>query len=207
MSIVPLGDAAMLVRFGDSLSVTANASAVAFAATLERMSLAEIVEIVPSLVSVQLRLRPGADFHRLAGELSLLSFEDGGIAEARTHEISINYDGDDVAEVADLCGLSRDGFVAAHGERELRVLATGFAPGFVYCGFHDERLTVPRRQAVRPSVPAVTVLFAAGQTAITSTPIRTGWHVVGHTGFRNFDALANPPTQLRAGDRVRFFLA
>jgi allophanate hydrolase subunit 1 len=48
------------------------------------------------------------------------------------------------------------------------------------------------------------VLFAAAQTAITSTPIPTGWHVIGHTEFRNFDPAAVPPTRLAAGDMVGF---
>jgi allophanate hydrolase subunit 1 len=56
-------------------------------------------------------------------------------------------------------------------------------------------------------VPAGTVLFAAGQTAITSTPIPTGWHVIGHTGFRNFDPGAEPPATVRGGDTIRFEVA
>ena len=53
-------------------------------------------------------------------------------------------------------------------------------------------------------VPAGTVLFAAGQTAIAATPIRTGWHVVGRTQFQNFDPSAEPPTRLAPGDEVSF---
>ena len=204
MSIVPLGDEAMLVRFAESLSAEANQLAVGFAARLAQSPPVDVLEIVPSLVSVQLRLRPGTDFRRLAGELSLVRWPDAEANPGQEHDIAITYDGDDIDEVAALCGLTRDGFMVAHGIDTMRVLATGFAPGFVYCGFHGERLTVPRRQAVRPSVAAGTVLFAAGQTAIPSTPIRTGWHVIGHTTFRNFDVSVDPPTVLRAGDVVRF---
>ena len=83
-------------------------------------------------------------------------------------------------------------------------LTTGFAPGFVYCGFHLEALNLPRRDLVRPQVPAGSVLFAAGQTAIAATDIPTGWHVIGRTDLRNFDPAAVPPTRLRAGDSVVF---
>jgi inhibitor of KinA len=89
----------------------------------------------------------------------------------------------------------------------MRVLATGFAPGFVYCGFHARDLVVPRREQVRPLVPAGTVLFAAGQTAIAATPVRTGWHVIGRTAFQNFDPKSDPPTTLKAGDTIRFTVA
>src|SRR5690606_22974103 len=95
-------------------------------------------------------------------------------------------------------------FVAAHNAVPLRVLATGFAPGFVYCGLHRDALVLPRRTAIRPLVPVGSVLFAAGQTAIAATEMPTGWHVIGYTTFRNFDPAATPPTRLGAGDAVRF---
>jgi inhibitor of KinA len=94
--------------------------------------------------------------------------------------------------------------VSQHDAFPLRILATGFAPGFVYCGFHGETLTLPRRSAVRAMVPAGSVLFAAGQTAIAATDIPTGWHVIGWTDFTNFDPNMTPPTRLRAGDHVVF---
>jgi inhibitor of KinA len=84
------------------------------------------------------------------------------------------------------------------------VLATGFAPGFVYCGFHEAGLRVPRRAAVRPPVAPGSVLFAAGQTAIAATPVPTGWHLIGRTDFINFDAMRDPPTILQEGDLVAF---
>ena len=80
----------------------------------------------------------------------------------------------------------------------------GFSPGFVYCGFHPAELELPRRETVRGQVPTGTLLFAARQTAIASTPIPTGWHVIGHTDFSNFDPAASPPTILREGDEVAF---
>ena len=90
-------------------------------------------------------------------------------------------------------------------ESELgRAAAAGFAPGFVYCGFHADRLRLPRRTGVRPPVAPGSVLFAAGQTAIAATSVPTGWHVIGRTAFRNFDPDTMPPTRLSEGDLVRF---
>ena len=100
--------------------------------------------------------------------------------------------------------MSEAAFLAAHNETPLRVLTTGFAPGFVYCGFHGDRLLLPRRAAVRPPVAPGSILFAAGQTAIAATSVPTGWHVIGRTSFSNFDADASPPTRLGEGDLVRF---
>lgn len=205
--IMPLGDAGLLVRFGTSLSDAANARAVAFAQLLETRELPQgVLEIVPSLVSVLLRYDPRRlSFAVLAGEMRLLAgLELPSPAAATTHQIAVHFDGPDLGEVCERLGLTADAFVAAHNARPLRVLATGFAPGFVYCGFHAEALRLDRRPGVRPLVPAGTVLFAAGQTAIAATPIPTGWHVIGSTGFRNFDPAADPPTRLAAGDLLQF---
>ncbi len=202
--IVPLGDSALLVRFGDGLEDGANRAAQALAAALAADPIAGVVEVVPSLVSVLLRYDPaGAEPVRLAGEIALrLSrpMKKPGAA----HRIGVRFDGPDLAEVAAALDLTIADFIARHCAAPLRVLATGFAPGFVYCGFHGEGLTLPRRQQVRPLVPTGSVLFAAGQTAIAATDIPTGWHVIGQTDFRNFDPGRMPPTRLQAGDLVRF---
>lgn len=204
--IVPLGDHGLLVRFSGALSGAANRAAVAFARQAERARLPGVVEVVANLVSVLLRYDPGqVEFDRLAGEVRLLiSAPMGQPEEGAEVAIAVTFDGEDVDEVAGTLGMSRQAFIAAHCGSTLRVLATGFAPGFVYTGFHGAALHVPRRAQVRAQVPPGAVLFAAGQTAITSTAIPTGWHVIGQTGFRNFDPAQASPTRLRAGDRVRF---
>lgn len=205
--ILPLGDSGLLVRFGTRLSDAANAQAVAFARLLRLRDLPEgVLEVAPSLVSVLLRYDPRRlSFATLAGEVRLLvGLEPPARDAEHAHNIAIRFDGADLGEVSARLGLLPADFIATHNARPLRVLATGFAPGFVYCGFHPDRLRLDRRSAVRPLVPAGTVLFAAGQTAIAATPIPTGWHVIGSTDFRNFDPAAVPPTRLAAGDLLQF---
>ncbi len=206
-AIVPLGDGAVLVRFGASLSEVANRQAIAFAARLEADRPEGVEEIAPGLVSVLLRTRPGTDFWRLSGELRLRMTDAPAATTGRRHTIEIVFDGEDLMDVCSLLRLPPGAFVVRHNGTPLRVLATGFAPGFVYCGFHSPVFVVPRREQVRPMVPAGTVLFAAGQTAIAATPIRTGWHVIGRTTFQNFDQDATPPTNLMPGDIVQFTVA
>ena len=208
-TLLPLGDRALLIRFAEMLSDEANRAAIAFAARIEAEAVPGVVEVVPNLVSVLLRYEPAAiTFDRLAGEVRLLaSAPEEAVAAGAEHRVAVSFDGDDLDEVAGLLKLPPAGFIDAHNAVPLRVLATGFAPGFLYCGLHPDALVVPRRNIVRRQVPAGTVLFAAGQTAITSTPIPTGWHVIGHTGFRNFDPRAEPPATVRGGDTIRFEVA
>jgi KipI family sensor histidine kinase inhibitor len=171
---------------------------------LERDMPEGIEEIAPGLVSILLRTRPGADLGRLRGEVMLRMGETAETAAGNRHVVEVTFDGEDLDEVAGMLGLGRGEFVDRHSRAPLRVLATGFAPGFVYCGFHGDDMLVPRREHVRPMVPAGTVLFAAEQTAIAATPIRTGWHIIGRTSFQNFDTHRAPPTQLSPGDVVQF---
>ena len=203
----PLGDAALLIRVGTGLSDAANRRAVALARQLADDPPDGVVEVVPGLVSVLLRYVPGTDLWRLSGEVRVRIGAAVTEVRGRDVEIAIDYNGEDLPAVASLLGLDTAEFVTSHRASPLRVLATGFAPGFVYCGFHPQKLTLPRRDKVRPMVPGGTVLFAAGQTAIAATPIRTGWHVIGTTAFQNFDQNATPPTRLAAGDSVRFVAA
>ena len=203
--IVPLGDQAVLVRFGTRLDDAANRAALGLRATLVRDPIPGVIEIVPSLVSVLVRYDPDAiGPARVAGEISLRLGHADEPGTPTIHDIEVHFDGPDLAEVTEALKVGADDFVAAHNAEPLRVLTSGFAPGFVYCGFHADALILPRREAVRPLVPAGSVLFAAGQTAIAATEIPTGWHVIGRTEFRNFVPETDPPTLLRAGDLIRF---
>lgn len=208
--LLPLGDRALLVRFATTLTDAANRAAIAFSRRLDAKWPDGVVETDPKLVSVLLRYDPArTSYERLAGEVRLLLGEAAAAPEAAgiEHRIGVDFGGPggpDLDEVSAALGLSPDNFIAAHNAAPLRVLTTGFAPGFVYCGFHAETLKLPRRTVVRPPVAAGSILFAAGQTAIAATPIPTGWHVIGVTEFRNFDPATDPPTRLAAGDTVRF---
>lgn len=206
-TIMPLGDTAMLVRFSDRLTDQANQAAVSAAQHFVQANIPGVLEITPNLVSVLLRYNP--EIVRpsdLSGEIRicLSASQPKGESKPARHEISATFEGPDLIEVARLTGMSVPDFVARHNATPLRVLATGFAPGFVYCGMHADDLVVERRKTIHSKVPAGSILFAAGQTAICATSLPTGWHVIGHTDFANFDPSASPPSQLAAGDFVQF---
>jgi KipI family sensor histidine kinase inhibitor len=209
---MPLGDSALLVRFGEALDEAANRAAIGFARRLVAEGLPDVLEVVPNLVSVLIRFDPlKADAERLAGDLRLVVsvLDDDAAKPAARHVVPVSFGGEDsdLDEVAAALGLTPKAFIAAHNKQPLRVLAIGFAPGFAYCGFHPETLRLPRRTVLRQKVPPGTVLFAAGQTAIAATEIPTGWHVIGHTSLSNFDPAADPPVRLQPGDEVRFEVA
>lgn len=133
--IAPLGDSALLVRFGTSLSDEANLAAIAFARLLAGRLPDGVIEIDPNLVSVLLRYDPDkTDVARLAGEIRLLTSlgADASPGVADVHRIAVRFggeDGPDLDEVSEAFGMTPAAFVDAHNGSALRVLTTGFAPG------------------------------------------------------------------------------
>lgn len=122
----------------------------------------------------------------------------------RLHEIPILYNGEDLAEVAQLCSLSSAQVIELHAAAEYCVGAIGFAPGFAYLGELDARLALPRRATPRIAVPAGSLAIAERQTAIYPHRSPGGWHLIGRCPWSLFDAAQTPPCPLVLGDRVRF---
>ena len=208
--LMPLGERALVVRFADRLEISANRAAVALARALDQAVIAGVQEVAPNLVSVLVRYDPKLiSYDALCGEvrLALAGSNTRGREEGRSHALAIRYggaDGPDFDVVAQALDLTADEFVALHTATPLRVLAVGFAPGFLYAGMHAANLVLPRRESVRGQVPPGSVLFAAGQTAIAATTLPTGWSVIGRTKFINFDPIATPPVHIVAGDTIVF---
>jgi KipI family sensor histidine kinase inhibitor len=209
--LIPLGDRAILVRFGNQLTLEANHNAQVFA-DLCREKLGSMIDGCSSnLVSVILRYDPfKTQFNDLKNQIMLLmSTFDGDKSgpDKPLHNINVIYGGKYgpcLQDVCEMLELSEDQFIKSHTSKPLHALALGFSPGFLYLGLHDEKLRVPRREQVQENVPAGSILFAAGQTAITSRPIRTGWHVIGQTDFRNFDSSSQTPIMVNPGELVQF---
>ncbi|GLQ18415.1 allophanate hydrolase [Maritalea porphyrae] len=209
--LIPLGDHALLIRFGNTLDLKTNYNAQAFAEICRAKLGAAIEGCASNLVSVIVhydpKKTPVAD---LKNQIMLLMSNFNGkerIEPPVQHVIDVKYGGDEgpcLAEVCETLGVQAETFVNNHIREPLHALALGFSPGFLYLGLHDEDMRVSRRDKVQENVPAGSILFAAGQTAITSRPIRTGWHVIGQSNFRNFDPTAEKPIQVNPGELVQF---
>ncbi|MGJ8528334.1 5-oxoprolinase subunit B family protein [Maritalea sp.] len=209
--LIPLGDRSVLVRFGSQLTIDANKRAQSFAKLCQEKLHDKINGCSSNLVSVIIQYDPNmVSFDTLKGQIMMLmSTFDAQKADqnVQTHHVQVKYGGEEGPCLDEVCkelSLSVAQFVEVHTANALHALALGFSPGFLYLGLHDEELRVPRRVQVQENVPAGSILFAAGQTAITSRPIRTGWHVIGRTNLRNFIPDAAQPILITPGDLVQF---
>lgn len=123
---------------------------------------------------------------------------------SRIVEIPVIYDGEDMADVADLLGISVDEVVRRHCDAAWSVAFVGFAPGFAYLTGGDPIFDVPRRKVPRLSVPAGAVGLAGTFSGVYPRVSSGGWQLLGHTETPMWDERADPPALLQPGDTVRF---
>lgn len=206
-----LGLHAFVLPVGDVVSETVRLRVAALADAIRVAALAHVTDVVPGMASVVVHhdaLGVGrASLARALDDLAAAA-GDGAPREARLVEIPVCYEGDDLApdlaKVAAAHGMPPAELVARHAAGAYVVHMLGFLPGFPYLGGLEPRLHTPRRATPRTRVPAGSVGIGGAQTGIYPLESPGGWHLIGRTPLRLFDASRAEPALLRAGDRVRF---
>lgn len=138
---------------------------------------------------------------------------EGGGARARTHTLAVRYDGPDLADVAELAGISPEELVRRHTQVTWRAAFGGFAPGFAY--LVDDREVegqsagrclpaVPRLASPRATVPAGSVGLADRFCAVYPGASPGGWRLLGTTDATLWDVDREYPALVAPGDIVRF---
>ena len=118
--------------------------------------------------------------------------------------IPVVYDGEDLADVAELLGVDTEEVVRRHGAEEWAVAFAGYAPGFGYCAGTRFDWDVPRRSEPRTAVPAGSVALAGEFTGVYPRKGPGGWQLIGRTAEQMFDPHREPAALLRPGVRVAF---
>lgn len=203
--VVPFGEAALLVELEQRVDPLIAARAAAIADAWESLGHGPAV---PTYSAALLRFDPlmldPAAAERVARGLAEGTAAAPSLETGALHEIPTRYDGDDLAEVARLSGLSIPDLIAAHTGRDHLAFFLGFMPGFAYLGRTDARIVAPRLASPRARVPGGSVAVADGQTAVYPSTSPGGWRLIGSTDVVMFDPQRDPPALIRAGDRVRF---
>lgn len=190
MKVRPYGDSAVLLAC-ESLDEAQHWFA----------ALGDEVDPVLGARSVLLRGEPAALRALIARTTPAMEAQSTDLPEI---EVPVTYDGPDLAEVAELSGLTRAELIAAHTGTPWTVAFAGFAPGFAYLVGGDSRLAVPRRDSPRTRVPTGAVGLAGEFSGIYPRESPGGWQLLGHTGLTMWDSRRERPSLLTPGATVRF---
>lgn len=220
--LLPLGDAAWTVEFGERIDPALHARVLGLAAALDLAreaaarqvpgdgddsGLVSIVDIVPTFRSLTVHFDPlRGDGRRLGEKLRELAGTAGSASlKGRHWHLPVCFDDEYAPDLADLAaakGLAREAVVARLTGAQFQVYMIGFMPGFPYMGGLPEVLQMPRLASPRKAVPARSLAVAGEMCAVYPWESPGGWRLLGRTPVPMFDAAAAAPSLLASGDRV-----
>ena len=213
--VIPVGETAFTVEYGNIVDATLNAKVHALDIYLQAYPLEGITETVPSYRSLLVMYDPArVNTFELQKVLLNAAKENAGeitnlrnVPENHIIEIPVRYGdewGPDIADVASHNNLSIEKVIHTHTEPTYQVAMLGFAPGFTYLLGLPPELHTPRLQTPRVHVPPGSVGIAGSQTGLYALDTPGGWRIIGRTTLTLFDPERDPPFLLSAGDRIQF---
>lgn len=203
------GDTAMVVQFGDIIDRALSERVLRLSQRIRALGVLGVTGLIPTFRSLLVNYDPlivsGNELRKkLEGLLESSAPE---AQDVRQWTIPVCYEGDcapDLDDVAQASGLSATQVVEQHAATLFHVYMLGFVPGYPYMGDLPPPLVLPRRSNPRTRVPPGSVAIASVMTAIYPLESPGGWHLIGATPIRLFDAQADSPALFRPGDKVRF---
>lgn len=206
--VLPCGDTALTVEFGDAIDPVLNARVLALDARVAE-GVPGVVETVPTYRSLLVHYDPvSTDFDALSATLASLAADlPDAVDEGRLWRVPVVYGGAfgiDLEETAERHGLTPAGLIERHAAPVYRVYMLGFLPGFAYLGGLDPAIATPRRDSPRLKTPPGTISVGGVQALVASIEAPSGWHLLGRTPLRNYMPNREPAFLLRPGDQVSF---
>lgn len=221
-TIIPASDHSLLVQFGGSISLETHKRVLSLLRRLQSQAIVgsnstptsggKILKFHPGYTSLLIRFNPLLATHAELTETVNDLLREADPAPEPEHqsqhwEIPVCYGGEfgpDLAEVAELHGISEKEVIFLHSRAAYRVYFLGFSPGFPYLGGLPAQLATPRLETPRKHVPAGSVAIGGEQTGIYPVDSPGGWRILGRTPERLFTPELEQPTLLSPGDTVRF---
>jgi KipI family sensor histidine kinase inhibitor len=208
--LLPLGDSAMLVQWGNDMDFKVNQRVHALANLIEASPMDGVIETVPAYATLLVHYDPlVVSFAKVRDFLrEKLSQAEAAVARSpKRVEVPVRYGGErgvDLETVARHLRLRVEEVIRLHSDRTYTVFMMGFTPGFPYMGKLDDALVVPRLETPRTRVPAGTVAIAGWQTGIYPLDSPGGWRLIGWTPLTLFDPRSDSPFLFAPGDQVKF---
>jgi inhibitor of KinA len=216
--IFPLGDSALTIDLGNRISSQLNQKVLGMQHWFANHPFEGMKDLVLGYSSLSVLYDPflvqkknkfsgtASAFIREKLEEAYLKSADVAGENGEEINLPVCYDGGfgcDLAQIAESKNLTVGEIIDIHLSRVYRVYMMGFLPGFAYMGEVDRRIQVSRKQ--KPvGVAAGSVGIANGQTGIYPLDSPGGWQIIGRTPIKLFEANADLPVKLKAGQSIRF---
>jgi inhibitor of KinA len=207
--VLPAGDTALVVEFGDHIDRRLSARVLALARRLGEVAIDGMIETVPTFRSLMVHYDPltlpaSALIARIRELMQGLEItEDAG----RRWQLPACYDSrlaPDLADVAARTGLSPAQVIERHSAVTYHVYMLGFLPGQAYMGDVPVELALARRETPRVKIPAGSLAIAATMTCIFPLETPCGWHLIGRSPVSLWEQRPRPGALLAPGDKVTF---
>ena len=204
------GDRAILVEFGNTISLEIGRQVRRFMLATQAAQLPGLVEIVPAYRSLLIYYDPlQISAPELRQKLRTIEQEPqkDELPQPTVTEIPTVYGnqyGPDLEFVAKHNSITPEEVVRLHKSAVYLIYMVGFMAGFAYLGGMSPRIATPRLETPRSRIPAGSVGIAGSQTGVYPAESPGGWRIIGRTPVNLFDPLKEPPALLVAGNYVKF---
>jgi inhibitor of KinA len=206
--VLPAGDTALVVEFGDRIDRELSAAVLSLAQALDAERIPGIVETVPTFRSLMIHYEP-----LTLAAIPLIERIDGLMQKLRANDVvgrvwhlPVCYDpsfASDLDDVARRTSLSRQQVVERRSGPVYQVYMLGFLPGQAYMGEVAAELALDRLETPRTSIPAGSLAIAARMSCVFPLETPCGWRVIGRCPIPLWDTV-HATALLAPADKVRF---
>ncbi len=218
-TIFPLGDAAATIDLGNTINEQLNDKIIgmqqwmlahAFAGQKDIIVAYSSLTVIYDPVVVRQKNTPPSTVYKWVEQRLVHAFEQATARPADEKpviRIPVCYDGAFAADMHQMAAnknMDPHDIIDLHTAAIYRVYTIGFLPGFSYMAQVHDKLITPRKAKPVP-VAAGSVGIAGAQTGIYPLNSPGGWHIIGRTPVKQFDATEKDLVRLKVGDRVQFY--
>lgn len=218
-SIFPLGDAALVIDFGNSINEQVNQYVLHLFHTIKKQQPPFIIDLVPAYSSLAIYYDVKAVYRQKEDDKTAFEVMAEWVESFTVSEIASTEDkkrlirvpvcyhekfATDILYIARVNKITVEEIIELHTGATYTIFMIGFLPGFAYMGLVDERIAIPRKPQPEP-VHAGAVGIAGRQTGIYPIASPGGWQVVGRTPISLFNINREQPVLFQPGDSIKFY--
>lgn len=206
-----MGDQAILIEFKPEIDEVALPKILGYKEILKKKLIEVEVEITSTYSSLLIfYLSPIEDIYGALRRVKVL-LREANIEKkkkASVFYIPVCYEDEfapDIGLISEVKNITKKEIIQLHTAPLYTVFFTGFLPGFLYLGGLDENLYFSRRNEPRLKVQKGAVGIGEKQTGIYPQESPGGWQIIGNSPVPLFEQNRNPPCQISAGSKVKFY--